>query len=93
MFVALGTGAIITTAAALGTQPPLPSPAARGEIEQARFAWAAREVHRGVIESRYQAARAQCEALGGLRRDSCFISVHATRGRALLESQAPYERR
>ncbi|HXN16588.1 MAG TPA: hypothetical protein VN878_09420 [Usitatibacter sp.] len=51
---------------------------------------AAKETQRARIEARYQVARAKCAALGGSQRDSCMISVHATKGRSLLEAQAPY---
>lgn len=52
---------------------------------------AAREAQRARIEARYQVARARCRALRGFAQDQCFIEAHAARGRALLESQAPYE--
>lgn len=63
------------------------------EIEQGfrRDQPAAREAQRARIEARYQVARAKCQAVGGARRDQCFIETHAVRGRALLEAQAPYE--
>jgi hyperosmotically inducible protein len=54
---------------------------------------AAREAQRARIEAKYQVSRAKCQALGGYPRDRCLISTHAARGRALLESQAPYESR
>jgi hypothetical protein len=54
---------------------------------------AAREAQRARIEARYQVARARCAALGGRQRDDCFISAHAVRGSALLESHGPYESR
>jgi len=53
----------------------------------------ARAVQRARIDARYQVARARCQVLGGLQRDKCLISAHAARGRALLQAQAPYERR
>ena len=52
----------------------------------------ARNAQRARIEARYQLERAACGALGGIKRDRCLISAHATRGRALLEAAAPYER-
>lgn len=52
-----------------------------------------RAVHRARIEARYLAERAQCVALGGVKRDRCQIAAHAARGRALLEAAAPYETR
>jgi hyperosmotically inducible protein len=54
---------------------------------------AAREAQRARIDARYQVSRAKCQALGGVKRDKCLISTHATRGRALLDAQAPYELR
>jgi hypothetical protein len=54
---------------------------------------AAREAQRARIDAKYQVARAKCQALGGFKRDKCLISAHATRGRALLDAQAPYELR
>ena len=52
---------------------------------------AARDAQRARIEARYFIERAQCAALGGLKRDQCQIAAHAARGRALLEAAAPYE--
>ena len=95
ILVALGTGAIITSAAALriGT-PSLPASLAdpHDELGRARLQAAAREAHRENVEARYLAARAQCETLGGAKRDHCFIKAHALRGRALLEEHLPYTR-
>lgn len=54
---------------------------------------AARNVQRTRIEARYQVDRARCASFGGLKRDRCLISAHATRGRALLEAAGPYEAR
>jgi len=96
ILVALGIGAVITSAAALsiGTAAaPKPVAAARTEFEQSRSAWTAREEMRARVEARYLAARAQCEPLGGLKRDKCLISAHAAKGHALMEIQAPYEMR
>jgi hypothetical protein len=53
----------------------------------------ARGAQRARIEARYQVDRAKCATLGGLKRDQCFISAHAARGRAMLEAAAPYETR
>jgi hypothetical protein len=140
ILVALGTGAIISSAAAIGigaavstapdTMTKSEYEAALAGIESARTevlarcegaaaaekeicraeagAWemvrvadieesfrrthdAAREAQRARIEAKYQVARAKCQALGGFKRDRCLISAHATRGRALLDAQAPYE--
>ena len=65
------------------------------EIEESfrRTPGAAREAQRARIDARYQVARARCLLEGGLKRDQCLIQVHATRGRALMETQAPYESR
>ncbi len=52
---------------------------------------AAREAQRARIDARYEVARARCMALRGRVQDQCFIEAHAAHGRALLESQAPYE--
>jgi hypothetical protein len=53
---------------------------------------AGRAAQRARIDGRYQLARIRCNALGGFRRDKCLIQAHAAKGRALLESAAPYER-
>ena len=95
ILVALGTGAIITSAAALTVGSPSFAPrtlAAPGDFGRARTALAAREAPREMIDARYRAVRAQCDALQGLPLDDCLIAAHAFRGRALLEAQAPYVR-
>jgi len=140
-FVALGTGAIIGSAAAIGIANGDPvsfsvsrneyrdglvrvaarrgNALARCETAQAAFRdvcraeangeatirvaeleerlhpedATARAVLRARIDARYQVARTRCQALSGLQKDQCLISVHAARGRALLQAQAPYERR
>jgi hypothetical protein len=94
ILVALGTGAVITSAAALsiGNAYTRSAPAAPlSEFEQARATWSARAAQRAQIEERYLAARAECDALGGAKRDRCLIAAHAFKGRLLLETQAPYE--
>ena len=92
ILVALGTGAIISSAAALsiGTSAQPPAAPAQSEYEQARSAWTAREERRALVEARYLAVRARCDGLGGAKRDRCLIDAHAYKGRALLEIQAPY---
>ena len=50
----------------------------------------ARNAQKVRIDSRYQVRRAQCQALGGYKRDKCLVSAHAERGRALLDVAAPY---
>jgi len=95
ILVALGTGFVITSAAGItvGTGPlSAPAQPAHSELERTRIAHEARAQLRAQVETRYLEVRSRCEALGGNRRDSCFIEAHAARGRALLEIQAPYER-
>ena len=96
ILVALGTGALITSAAAVNignatrTTTTLELPEG---FDRARIQSAAREAHRERIESRYQALRSKCDAVKfGAKRDDCYIAAHAFRGRALLESHAPYAR-
>ena len=95
ILVALGTGAIISSAAALGiggaSVPSVPASTTRNEFLAALDHSAAREAQRDRIEARYEVGRAKCQAIGGQRRDQCLIDNHAVRGRALLEAQAPYE--
>jgi hypothetical protein len=141
MLVALGTGAIISSAAAIGIGTAVISTApgtmskseyaaalagiemTRAEIlaaceaqsgvakeicraevsadETVRIAdveesfrrshGAARDAQRARIDARYQVTRTKCQAVNGFKRDQCLINAHATRGRALLEAQAPYE--
>ena len=94
ILVALGTGAFITSAAALTVGragAPVAEPA-RSELERSRIAQEARAGQRAQVEARYLDERARCEGLGGAKRDACFIDAHAVRGRALLEIQAPYAR-
>ena len=93
ILVALGTGAIISSAAALsvGTASiPRNNPPAHNEYDQSRIRMAARDAEREAIDARYLAARAECDALGGRKRDNCLINAHAARGRALLDTHAPY---
>ena len=94
ILVALGTGFIITSAAGitLGTGRLAAPGQPHSELERIRIAHEARSQQRAQVEARYLDARSRCEALGGAKRDSCFIDAHAVRGRALLEIQAPYER-
>jgi hypothetical protein len=93
ILVALGTGAVITSAAAItmGRVAPAAGPAP-SELERSRIAQEARAGQRAQVETRYLDERARCDGLGGARRDACLIDAHAVRGRALLEIQAPYER-
>jgi hypothetical protein len=98
IFVALGIGAIVSSAAAIGiTAAALPE--GPGSAESLTFAQvklaeaSARAAQRSRIEARYRAERNQCEALSGLRHDRCLIAAHAHRGHALLEAAAPYQGR
>jgi hypothetical protein len=95
ILVALGTGTIITSAAAIGIgaareTPPQALPHPQSVAEAARVEQAAREVQRARIEARYELAKARCAPLRGYDHDQCLIGAHAARGRALLESQDPY---
>lgn len=95
IFVALGTGAVITSAAAFSigasATGSAPQTIAGGEYRVAMQHQSARALQRSRIESRYQADRTRCETLSGFRRDQCLIQAHATKGRAMLEAAAPYE--
>ena len=97
--VALGIGTIVTSAAAIGvtaTSMPETATAWQGPLsftDMKRAEASARDAQRATIEQRYQAERARCEALSGLRHDRCLISAHAHRGGALLEAAAPYQAR
>jgi hypothetical protein len=53
----------------------------------------ARNAQRARVEARYLIERARCSALGGPRRDECQIKAHSVRGRALLDTAAPYQTR
>ncbi len=95
ILVALGTGTIITSAAAIGIgaareASPQSIPHPRSRVELARLEQAARDGQRALIEVRYEAAKVRCIPLRGFEHDRCLIEAHAARGRALLESQDPY---
>jgi hypothetical protein len=95
MLVALGTGAIITSAAGItigGAGVIRAGGSAHSPFERARIEQAARADQRERVETRYLAARARCDDVAGVKRDDCLIAAHAARGLALLEIQAPYER-
>src|SRR5262249_6635858 len=91
ILVALGTGTIITSAAAIGIgaareafpQAPVPP---QSRAEQARVEQTARDGQRAMIEARYEVAKERCVPLRGHDHDQCLIEAHAARGRALLES-------
>jgi len=94
ILVALGTGAVIASAAALGigtAHSTAPETITRSEYSAVLARDAAREAQRAGIDARYQVSRARCQDIGGTKRDQCLITAHAERGRALLEAQAPYE--
>ena len=94
ILVALGTGTIIASAAALGIGvAQAPQAQATDFAESFRTLDSARGAQRARIDARYTVERAACASLGGIRRDRCLIIAHAARGRALLEAAAPYETR
>ena len=97
IFVALGTGVVISSAAfaldLAGAGAPS-APAAHGDpIQVARARESARGEQRGRIQERYAVEREACTALRGYQREKCLVKAHANRGRALLEAAAPYENR
>lgn len=49
---------------------------------------AAREAHLTRIHGKYEVDRARCFALAGYMRDSCVVSAHAEKGRALMALKA-----
>jgi hypothetical protein len=82
---------MISGAAALGVDAQAPTAAEPlTHVQRAATLEGARRTQRDGIDARYQAERAKCEALGGLRRDNCLIEAHARKGRAMLEAAAPY---
>lgn len=96
IFVALGVGAIVTSAAAIGFNGSPESTAAAAPtsmVEMRRTESTARDAQRARIELRYEAERAQCEPLKGVQHDRCLIDAHVHHGRALLEAAAPYQAR
>ena len=93
--VALGTGAVITSAAGItigGADAVLGSAALHSPLDRARIELAARADQRERVEARYLVARSRCDELAGAKRDDCLIAAHAARGLALLAMQAPYTR-
>lgn len=95
IFVALATGLVITSAAALDIAGARALPVSfQGEDPiafAARVRESARSEQRARIDARYLAEREACAAKGGFQRDKCLVSAHANRGRAMLEAAAPYE--
>lgn len=94
VFIALGAGLVLTSAAALDSAGTISEPGALGphdatiHVAQARAA--ARAAQREAVDARHRADRERCASLGGRQRDACLIRSHAARGRALLEIAAPY---
>jgi hypothetical protein len=94
VWIAVALGTMISGAAAIGIDAQsTPAPAASTDLQRTMLLDAARRAQREGIESRYRVDRTACEALGGARRDACFIDAHARKGRALLEAAAPYATR
>ena len=97
MFVALGTGLVISSAyAALditGASAAAVSFARGDPVQVARTRQSAREEQRDRIQARYAAQKESCAQLKGYQREKCLVKAHANRGRALLEAAAPYENR
>ena len=94
ILVALGVGAIVSSAAAFSLGAGGEAGASLTQdryLAMLRLIEVSRASQRARIEARYQAERAQCAALGGFNRDTCMVQVHATRGRAMLDAAAPYE--
>ena len=90
-WVFLATGTMISGAAAIGVEAPTtPLAPALSHAQRAVTLETARQAQRDMIETRYQSDRAKCDALGGTRRDQCFIDAHARKGLAMLEAAAPY---
>ena len=94
ILIALGTGLVISSAAALDIVG-YREPAAQGDlVQEARTREAAREEQRSRIEARYAAEREACAAVkGGYPREKCVVKAHANKGRALLAAAAPYDDR
>ena len=94
IFIALGTGVVISSAAALdiagAREAALPAAAQGDPVMMARTRETAREVQRDRINARYVAEREACSQLRGYQREKCIVKAHANKGRALLEAAAPY---
>ena len=90
-WIFLATGTMISGAAAIGVEAPTtPLAEPLSHAQRAATLQTARQAQRDMLEARYQSDRAKCEALGGARRDRCFIDAHARKGLAMLEAAAPY---
>ena len=97
ILIALGTGVVISSAAALdiaGSATEAMPAATHGDpVQMARAHSTAREQQRSRINARYESEREACAALRGYQREKCLVKAHANKGRALLEAAAPYESR
>ena len=97
ILIALGTGVVISSAAALdiaGAASESAPAAAQGDpVQVARARDTAREQQRSRINARYATEREACAQLRGYQREKCLVKAHANKGRALLEAAAPYESR
>jgi len=94
IFIAIGTGLLVSSAAALDIAG-LQEPGTQGDaVHEARTRESAREEQRNRIEARYMAEREACAAVkGGYPREKCVVKAHANKGRALLAAAAPYDDR
>jgi hypothetical protein len=96
ILIALLTGVVITSAAALDIAGAreIGAPFAHDDqVQVSRIRATAREEQRGRIESRYFVEREACAPLSGYARERCVVKAHANKGRALLEAASPYESR
>jgi hypothetical protein len=94
VWIAIATGTMISGAAAVGVESPTANAAgAFTHAQRAAAVESARQAQRDMIEARYQADRARCDSLAGVRRDNCLIEAHARKGRAMLEAANPYSER
>jgi hypothetical protein len=92
IWIALGMGTVISGAAAIGVEThAMPEATTLSHAQRAVVVDSARRAQRGAIETRYQAHRARCDNLAGVRKDNCLIDAHARKGLAMLEAAAPYQ--
>jgi hypothetical protein len=94
ILVALGIGVAVSSAAALdigAARQPASAAVNDPIVHAARTRESARTEQRVRIDERYLAERERCSRLGGFQRDECLVTAHANRGRAMLETAAPYE--
>jgi hypothetical protein len=93
ILIALGTGVVISSAAALdiaGAKDTQPAAAQGDPVQIAKVRDTAREQQRSRINARYETEREACGQLRGYQREKCLVKAHANKGRALLEAAAPY---